>query len=192
LNMGQAAAIGLVGYLRGLNWALSDPATLSNDGPNDDPHPADIVRGYLAAETIRLLKFSGRSRWADILLGEANKDVVNIRLSGARVDTAIAHESAKLAAVVVATHKCKSLDGHALGEIQNWYDSDERKANQVRRALRSDAGLSRSESTGVYAAHAVSAAVLEAVSAGKPGMVFKRMRAILQTMHASDPNWTVK
>ena len=58
LNMGPAAGIGLIGYFRGLNAAgpRREPK-LRNKGPLKDVHPADILRGYLAASTVRLLRF---------------------------------------------------------------------------------------------------------------------------------------
>ena len=49
LNLGPAAGIGLIAYFRGLGAAFGQPPKLRSDGPADDPHPADIVRGYLAA-----------------------------------------------------------------------------------------------------------------------------------------------
>lgn len=57
LNMGPAAGVGLIGYFRALNAAWRGRAQLRNVGSADDPHPADIVRGWLAAETVRLLSF---------------------------------------------------------------------------------------------------------------------------------------
>lgn len=48
LNLGPAAAIGLIGYFRGIRAAISGDARLQNNGSSNDPHPADILRGYLA------------------------------------------------------------------------------------------------------------------------------------------------
>jgi hypothetical protein len=45
LNMGPAAAIGLICFFRGLNAAGSGKARLRSRGPSKDPHPADILRG---------------------------------------------------------------------------------------------------------------------------------------------------
>ena len=47
LNMGPAAGIGLIGYFRGLNKAFGGEPKLRNQGGRG-PHPADILRGYLA------------------------------------------------------------------------------------------------------------------------------------------------
>ena len=81
LNMGPAAGIGLVVYFRGLNAAFSGVATLRNDGPDGDPHPADILRGFLAAATVRLLSFDGAAAWADAIEQETEKDVTQIRIA---------------------------------------------------------------------------------------------------------------
>ena len=64
LNMGPAAGIGLISFFRGLNAAFTGEAKLRSNGPEGDVHPADIVRGYLAAETVRLLEFSDAAAWA--------------------------------------------------------------------------------------------------------------------------------
>src|SRR5262249_28330743 len=41
LNMGPAAAIGLIGFFRG----FSNDSKLRSSGPASDPHPADVLRG---------------------------------------------------------------------------------------------------------------------------------------------------
>jgi len=87
LNMGPAPAIGLIGFFRGLNAAFTGNATLRNTGPSNDPHPADIVRGFLAAATVRQLEFSDASAWGDVIEAETQKDVNTIRLAGKNVST---------------------------------------------------------------------------------------------------------
>jgi len=79
LNMGPSPAIGLIGFFRGLNAAFTGSATLRNTGPSNDPHPADIVRGFLAAATVRQLEFSQASAWADAVEAETEKDITTIR-----------------------------------------------------------------------------------------------------------------
>lgn len=73
LNMGPAAGIWLVVYFRGLNAAFTGVATLRNDGPSGDPHPADILRGFLAAATVRLLSFDDAVTWADAIEQETER-----------------------------------------------------------------------------------------------------------------------
>ena len=79
--MGPAAGIGLIGYFRGLNAASGRPPKLRNEG-GLGPHPADILRGYLAAHTVRLLSFGEANDWAQIIETETNKDLSTVILGG--------------------------------------------------------------------------------------------------------------
>jgi hypothetical protein len=189
LNMGPAAGVGLIGYFRGLNAAYSGSAKLRNDGPSDDPHPADILRGYLAAETIALLKFSGKTLWSKVVLTETEKDVDRIIVLDTVIEPAKAHASAHAVAKAIATHRCSALEGHSLSDIQNWHDSDERYIRRVRTALRNNESLKEAETTGIYAAHVVAAAVTEAVASGNVNALFRQMLAMLKAMHDKNPSW---
>jgi hypothetical protein len=190
LNMGPAVGIGLIGYFRALNAAFGGRPKLRNIGPGDDPHPADILRGYLASETVRLLKFTGKTAWADALRDETDKDLEGIVLDGIPISRELAQQSAQLVAKRLVTFKASSLEGHSLGELQNWRDSDERKIRRVRRSLLNNIGLSRSDLQEIYAAHVVSAAVVEGLSAGSDiPTLFKRMLGILAAMHDENPSW---
>ncbi|HEY5958505.1 MAG TPA: hypothetical protein VIV60_18210 [Polyangiaceae bacterium] len=189
LNMGPAAGVGLIGYFRGLNAAYGGASKLRNDGPSDDPHPADILRGYLAAETITLLKFTGKTLWAKSVLSETEKDVEQIVVAETEIDSAKAHASAKAVAKVIATHKCEALEGHSLIDIQNWRDPDERHVRKVRIALRNSAPLKDADLKDIYATHVVAAAVVEAVANGNVASLFKQMLGVLKTMHDKNPSW---
>jgi len=161
LNLGPAAGIGLIAYFRALNAVFAGEAQLRSEGPAGDPHPADVLRGYLAAETVRLLKFTGRGAWARAIADETNKDVTTIVLSNEPVPRELARQSAKIVAQTLLDHRAKALENHALSEIQNWRDADEEKVKLLRAALRTNGGLPESSSP-IYAAHAVAAAVTEA------------------------------
>ena len=88
------------------------------------------------------------------------------------------------------THQAAALEGHALGDIQNWRDSDERKVKLVRAALTSNLTLPSSSVSPIYAAHVVAAAVTEALSGGADlPALFSRMVALLNTMHDENPAW---
>ena len=191
LNIGPAAGIGLIAYFRALNEAFTGDPRLRSDGPDGDPHPADIVRGYLAAETVSLLKFTGRRAWVNLIAEETNKDAGTIVLAGEIVSKETARQSARLVAQTLVNHRARALENHSLGEIQNWRDSDERKVRLLRNALRTAGELPSSASpTPVYAAHAVAAAVTEAI-AGTSNItaLFKRMLAFLTAMHDQNPSW---
>ena len=193
LNMGPAAAVGLVGYFRALNASWRGTPSLRNVGRAEDPHPADIARAYLAAETVRLLSFDGAGRWADRLVAEADRDLGQIRLGNLPVTAAVAKASAAAVARAIVRTPMRALEGKALGDIQDWDDRDEAVVAELRQALRAGdpaAPAGRRHVKGAYAAHAVAAAVYEAASGSSPpGQVMGRMIAALDAMHARNPAW---
>ncbi|MEA2904341.1 MAG: hypothetical protein QOI12_1728 [Alphaproteobacteria bacterium] len=190
LNMGPAAGIGLIGYFRGLNKAFSGSAVLRNSGPANDPHPADIVRGYLAAEVVALLPFSQSAAWSKVIASETDKDVTTIVLAGKKITPAVARESAKRVATAIATTKVESLENHALADIQTWRDSDEKKVADVRVALTTAGELPEQGPSRIFATHIVAAAVIEGLANGADlAVVFERMVDILAKLHAKNPVW---
>jgi hypothetical protein len=197
LNMGPAVAMSLIGFFR----ALEGSGKLSNVSLDTffDDHPADILRGYLAAYSVELLSFAGNDKWAKIVESETEKDLSAIRLnmtlkangrlnpnSGKVVDPDDAKTSAKIVANIVMKKKMESLEGHALGEIQDWRDIDEGIVAQLRNDIRTN-DLQESLKPGFYAAHAVAAAIMEALS-GKTEIpqIFDSMVNILKEMHDSN------
>jgi hypothetical protein len=202
LNMGPAAAIGLIGYFRALNGAWRGTASLRNVGGEDDPHPADIARAYLAAETVRLLSFRGAERWADRLVAEADRDLGRIRFGGVAVTAGVAKASAAAVARAIVRTRLAALEGHALGEIQDWRDRDEAVVAELRRTL-GEGGASGGRGgarggaaphvEGAYAAHAVAAGVYEAVAGtGNPAQLMSRMVEVLAAMHDRNPTWSTQ
>jgi len=192
LNIGPAAGLGLIAYFRGLGAAFADEAKLSNEGPKDDDHPADILRGYLAAEVVSLLKFKNRAAWAEALVRETDHDRGRIVLDGRPVSYATTRRSVKIVAQTLVQTKAKALENHALGEIQNWRDTDEAKVSMVRAALRSGAPLPVTRGTDkIYAAHMVAGAVIEAceTGAGIP-LIQSRMIGLLNTAHDENTSWS--
>jgi hypothetical protein len=185
LNMGPAAAVGLVGYFRAMNGAVRGTPSLRNVGPQDDPHPADIARAYLAAETVRLLAFDGASRWADRLVAEADRDLGKIRLGGVQVTAGVAKASAAAVARAIVRTRLGALEGRALGEIQGWRNEDEAIVATLRTQLREGGEKAGRYADGTYAAHAVAAAVYEAASGGTPpARTMDAMVGVLAGMHA--------
>ena len=190
LNMGPAAGIGIVAYFRGLNGAFSGNPKLRSVGPSNDSHPADVLRGYLAASTVRLLSFDGAAVWANIIERETDRDVGTIRLGGLLVSQQVARQSAEIVAGVLASQKCESLNGHALIEIQDWRNRDEVIVKDLRKALTTTVPLAVELASGVFAAHVVSAAVTAALAGGANiPVLFGRMLAILKIMHDKNPSW---
>lgn len=190
LNMGPAAGIGLIAYFRALNAAYTKKPKLRNTGPLEDPHPADVLRGYLAASVVRLLSFDGAEDWANVIEAETDKDVVTIRVGWDVVEPSVAKKSAEIVAATLVRGKMEHLDNHSLGDIQDWANNDEDITNQCRVILTQVSDLPESFKKGFYAAHVVAAAVIEALSKGSDiSLVFDRMLGILKIMHDSNPSW---
>jgi hypothetical protein len=191
LNMGPAAGIGIIGFFRGLNAAFGGEAKLRNDGPSSDPHPADILRGFLAGSTVSLLSFSQAKAWEKALLDETHKDVSAISVGGQTISEAVARQSAEIVAKTIVQQKVATLEDHALGDIQDWRDQDEEILAFVRPLLTTAGPFPLDHSPRIYAAHVVAAAVMSAVS-GTEGLpvLFDRMVSILDAMHAANPSWS--
>jgi hypothetical protein len=190
LNMGPAAAIGLIGYFRALNGAYAGEAVLRNSGPEEDSHPADIVRGWLGAETVRLLSFGGAKAWADVLSAETDRDVGRVRLAGVAVPAETARRSAAVVARTIVKEKLDALERHALGEIQDWRDRDEEIVRSLRASLGAAKPSAPGYAAGAYAAHVVAAAVYSALAekTDVPALM-RRMLVVLKAMHDANPAW---
>lgn len=189
LNMGPAAGIGLIGFFRGWN-ATEGAARLSNVGALDDSHPADILRGFLAASTVRLLSFAGAPDWADLIERETEKDVTDIKIGGASISLERARQSCEIVAKTLAATRMSSLSRHAFIEIQNWRDEDEAIVWQLEAAMLSGAPISASHATGIYAAHVVAAAAMAALAAkAEVPILFGRMLDVLKKMHDQNASW---
>ena len=190
LNLGPAAAVGVIAYFRGINAALGYGPTLASDGPADDPHPADLVRGYVSAEVVRLLLFSNAGIWANAIIKETDKDAGKIVLAGDKVTLAQAKKAAAVVAQTIAATKLDALDSHAFSEIQNWRDVDELLVAKLMPSLSTTATLPATYVGGAYAAHVVSAAVMAALENAAPiPKIFGRMIGVLKQMHDANPSW---
>jgi hypothetical protein len=153
-------------------------------------HPADVLRGFLAASVVRLLEFRDAGEWADIIDNETLQDVTTIRLEGAAVPTPVARKSAEIVARTLVTHPMSSLEDHAFGQIQNWHDEDENIANQLGVALTMANPLAVDLAGGFFAAHLVAAGVIAALQSGANiPMLFSRMLDLLRTMHDRNPSF---
>jgi hypothetical protein len=191
LNLGPAAGIGLIAYFRGLSAALGDAPVLRSDGADDDPHPADIVRGYLAAEVVNLLSFAGHSAWSKLIASETEKDRQTIVLAGQTIPAATARKSARIVARTLVRGKAKALEHHALGDIQGWADADEAILQAMRAPLREGSPLPPTPNgKKLYAAHLVSAAVMEALATGRNiTQLQANLVKALSKLHDRNPSW---
>ncbi len=190
LNMGPVVGISIIGYFRAMNAAYGFGRRLRNDGPEYDDHPADIVRGYLAASTVKLLKVRTAKKWSAAIEAETDRDVSTIRLAGEKVTEKDAKFSADVVAATIAKTKLRSLANHAFQEIQDWRDSDDEVVCELCPILASMGKLPTRYARGTYAAHVVVGAITLALKkdANIP-VIFDRMQGILKIMHDANPSW---
>lgn len=205
LNMGPAVGISLIGYFRAMNASLGGPMKLWNMSLDIrfDNHPADILRGYLAASVIGRLSFDTAKDWADAIEAEVNKDLGEIRLnvlpkydgslnlnSGTVISEADGRKSADVVAETIMNYKLDSLEAHALAEIQNWRNIDEEIVAILQSALKSMNPEAEAFEKGFYAAHVVAATIREAMVAGSDiQLLFDNMITLLKAMHDENPMW---
>ena len=106
----------------------------------------------------------------------------------------VAKASAAAVARAIVKTRLAALDGHALGEIQDWRDRDEAIVAELRVALRDGrpAPAAASTASGAYAAHAVAAGVYEAAAGASPATTLDRMIGVLDAMHDRNPAWTAQ
>ncbi|GJL66084.1 MAG: hypothetical protein NPIRA05_10550 [Nitrospirales bacterium] len=189
LNMGPAAGIGLIGYFRGIRAAFTGAPKLSNIGGNG-PHPADILRGFLAASTTELLSFSHANAWAEILNAETLRDVSTIRIEGSELSVNAARRSAEIVAQTIVRTRVESLESHALGDIQDWRDNDQQIAEHLQAELMDADRPLGCQGAETYAAHAVAAGVMAALTEGNHiPLILDRMISVLKAMHDANPSW---
>jgi hypothetical protein len=192
LNTGPAAAIGLIAYFRGLSSGFGGDGKLRSDGPADDPHPADILRGYLGAATVRLLSFDQAGAWADAVEVETEKDLgaKNITIGGRVIKVADAKKSAQIVAETLVKNPTLALHNHSLIDIQDWRNSDEDIVDQIRPLLSINSPISGNIIQNAFAAHVVSAAVVAALAKdAEIAVIFSRMIQLLRTMRDKSPTW---
>jgi hypothetical protein len=197
LNMDPAAGIATIGYFRALNAAAGKGPVLGNVGSmsSNAVHPVDILRGYLAASVIRQLSFAGGDDWAKEIEIEVDRDLRNIMLGSPwggykEISPEYTKRSAEIVAGTLVNAKMECLEYNSLGEIQNWTDDDEWIVMELRPILTKATPLPQNYAEGIYAAHAVAAAVM-ATLAGDADipLIFDRMLGMLKTMHDANSSW---
>lgn len=194
LNLGPSAGIGLIGYFRSLG-----NGKLRTVGSTNDPHPIDLLRGYLAAAVAKRLNFKDAAVWSGILTNETLKDNnllylvdQNGNYSQFPVSLSVAIASTDVVAEVVMHSKLNSLQGHSLQEIEDWTDNDEAIAGSLVSSLTTTGQLPVNlHGPGFYAAHVVSASTLAGLNSNANiPVILSEMLAFLQTMHHENPTWS--
>ncbi|HAN93213.1 MAG TPA: hypothetical protein DCQ33_14205 [Nitrospira sp.] len=182
LNVGPAAGIGLLGYFRGLRASQGKGNKLSNTIDIRDPHPTDLWRVYLWAETLGQLPFASASEWRTVLLNEAKKDCTNAspiskpaqnELDNAKISNwdgidqiKVIKKSAEAFAKIILTTPWDKLNKKRLTDIYAWSDSDEKIVQQIIPLIRQKDRPALAIDRDLRAAHICAAATLAAIGQG--------------------------
>ncbi|NUQ76592.1 MAG: hypothetical protein HUU21_23880 [Polyangiaceae bacterium] len=192
LNMGPAAAVGLIGYLRAMNEAHGDRCRLRHCGDDRDVHPMDLMRGYLVKAVVDLLPFKeNKDRWCKIIEEQVQEDTVDqLQVDGTPIRCNVAKDAAAEVARVLVSEPLDSLNMHSLSEIQTWRDIDEQAAQELEPHLTRLGPLDQIYIRGFYAAHVLAAALIASMrpSAEIP-LIFDRALGIMKLMHDKNPSW---
>ena len=194
LNIGPTLGAALIAYFR----ALGD-GKLRTVGSTDDPHPIDLLRGYLGAAVVKRLSFSDANAWSQTIANETAKDNGDLSFvdqNGNSVpfpvsfDVAVA--SADVVAQVIMQAKLDTLQGHAFQDLEDWKDQDQAFVDQLVPVLSSTATLPDSlKGSGFYAAYVIAAATQAALQQGGDlPTLFRNMQNFLADMHQLNPTWS--
>ena len=206
LNMGPAAAVSSLIYLRSLRQAYGNEPRLGGASDLLDRHPADILRLVAMAEVVRLAPgpsalledSAGKGQngpsphqLAFALELEAAKDLDELLVDGHVVkDRKRAWLAARRAARTIATAPLPALDYVSLLSVQGWRARDDRIVRMIRPWLTTVQGADERILGGVYAAHVVAAAVSEVFNTpSSSAIVFRRMVRLLAAMHEQNAAW---
>eukprot|EP01101_Sappina_pedata_P005823 TRINITY_DN2755_c0_g1_i1.p1 TRINITY_DN2755_c0_g1~~TRINITY_DN2755_c0_g1_i1.p1 ORF type:complete len:603 (+),score=217.60 TRINITY_DN2755_c0_g1_i1:272-1810(+) len=198
LSVGPMAGLGLIILFDG--WF----GGLRNYQVPGDVHPMDILRGYLAAQVVRMLNFSDREFWASkieqktdfILATEGNVvkfdgRVIKFNQNPKTEEELQVRQSIQTFAEIVMAGKMKTLDNKSLAQIDNWEDSDEDIVDEIRAKYFGDCINTDPFPEGYYAAHAVAAGTKEAILSPKSqkdlDRVFLQMVTLLAEMNKTNP-----
>ena len=196
LNLGPMAAVGMLGFSRGVNEVRSGRPMLGTI--SDSAHPADVLRGFLWSAVVDRLEFAGHSIWSHMIRGEVLNDLrrqdqdgtINILAADGRplleMSLEQAMDSAETVAAAMLETRMPSLRYLTPLSIQNWRDHDERIVDSVRRWFISGAPVPTRFRSGAFAAHILAAAVAAALSGADIADVFSRMKALLTEMHYAE------
>ncbi|MGE0630763.1 MAG: hypothetical protein AB7O96_00005 [Pseudobdellovibrionaceae bacterium] len=133
LNLGPAAAVGILGYLKGIFktqfWA---------PGEKNDPHPAHILRGVVVAKAVKQLVLQNRREWSQVIDEEVLKDwekqqreYSDILLDGISFKANEAYLTAKLVADSILNDPLENLGGMSLRQVRVWDVKDQQITEEI-------------------------------------------------------------
>lgn len=190
VNMGPAAAVGIIAYFRALGQVFRGEPVLSSVGSASAVHPAGLARGYLMAYGLGLCSFAESSDWEELILEEVERDAPGeVQLANMSFTPEEVRLSAKLTAEAILLTSMEPLENRSLISIQDWRPRDQ----QITQALLIHVILGPAELPpqahhAVFAAHAVSAAVIAALLTGECQHAQQRMVQTAAAMHATNPS----
>lgn len=194
VNMGPAAAIALIAYFRSLSLVAGGQARLSPVGSASAVHPAPLARGLLMASAVGACSFQGSKKWRSLIEQEVEADRPDdgaLFLAGRKVPVAAVAASADCVVTAILTHKTEELEGKSLIEIQDWREHDQQIVEALTlSAVLADEAPPTELQGGLYAAHAVAAAIMGALVTGRPNEAQARMIEMIQSMHRRNPSWS--
>lgn len=193
MNMGPAAALGLIAYFRGLSLASGGDGRLSAIGSATGVHPAPLARGWLMAEALERCSFSKAKPWADAISAEVDRDAPKqgVWLAGRVYSSKAVKHSASLVASAIMTGRTRALQDARLIDIQDWREHDQQLVEALAlHVMLGGANPPQSAFRGLFAAHAVAAAITAALISGRPQEAQQSMVTLLSAMHASNPSWS--
>lgn len=150
LYMGPMAAVSLLARLR----SVRSEGKLSSKAPNDDPHPADVLRILVLAYVVRELKIDKSNYWFNFLIQEVKKDF-NSRILGMKWEDAL--DSAKCVARTIM--HTEVVGSQSFKQVRCWNNSDEAIVETCMRTMDQDVSI-----VDAKAPHYVAAANLHLLS----------------------------
>ncbi|MCB0370803.1 MAG: hypothetical protein KDD45_15610 [Bdellovibrionales bacterium] len=183
LNLGPAAAIGLIGYLKG----LSPNKKLRPNGPKEDEHPADVLRGIAVANAVDRLAIQNRTQWSSLFYEKVVEDFPStVNLDGKDISDQEAMRSAEIVSHAILNSFLPVLNGKSLRMVRTWGVKDQQVTEQI------GACLSNKTLAGVpayckksidkqYAKHIIAAATIESLKMhADPQVIFSNMIKLLE------------
>lgn len=180
LNLGPAAAIGLIGYLKGLSPGLR----LRSDGPLEDEHPADVLRGIVVANAVDRLAIENRAQWSSLLYKEVLKDCPKIlKLDGKNISDQEAMRSAEIVSHTILNSFLTGLNRKSLRSVRIWNMRDQQAAKEFGACLSGSAIVPEYCKPPIgkqYAKHIIAAAAIESLkSKADHPTIFSNMVTLL-------------
>ena len=189
LNLGPAMALGALASWRAVgrltHWQEKSriPCAAFELG---NEHPPPVVRAYLVAHATSLLSFPGAEEFGNALKRNIKAELTACKCSRRRL------RAAEIFAETILGEPQRALNDFRFLDLQDWKRRDEELVAELRKTLRATRlpkAFENGDFGGLYAAHAVSAAIQEQLSGNGRGAdadrVFHNLLELLVLMYES-------